>query len=119
MTGPTRAGRMLDSLGRQVASPVQFVKGLHTLYEAGARVFVEVGPKRTLQGFAEDVLGAEHDDVLTLFTNHPEERRPAVLQCRALRPVRGWPRISGPRCRPPPSRPTAVSNHHAGESHAC
>src|ERR1022692_3934477 len=70
--GPDAAGRMLDALGRQVASPVQFVKGLHTLYEAGARVFVEVGPKRALQGFAEDVLGSEHDDVLTLFTNHPK-----------------------------------------------
>ncbi len=70
--GPDAAGRMLDALGRQVASPVQFVKGLHTLYEAGARVFVEVGPKRALQGFAEDVLDSEHDDVLTLFTNHPK-----------------------------------------------
>ena len=36
---------MLDLLGRQVASPVQFVRGLHTLYDAGARVFVEVGPE--------------------------------------------------------------------------
>ncbi len=70
--GPDAEGRMLDVLGRQVASPVQFVKGLNTLYEAGARVFVEVGPKRALQGFAEDVLGSEHDDVLTLFTNHPK-----------------------------------------------
>ena len=48
---------MLDILGRQVASPVQFVKGLHTLYAAGARVFVEVGPKKALHGFVEDVLG--------------------------------------------------------------
>ena len=39
---------------------MQFVKGLRTLYDAGARVFVEVGPKRALQGFAADVLG---DDV--------------------------------------------------------
>ncbi|MGB9345502.1 MAG: acyltransferase domain-containing protein, partial [Ilumatobacteraceae bacterium] len=62
---------MLEYLGRQVASPVQFVKGLHTLYDAGARVFVEVGPKRALHGFVEDVLG-EHDDVLSLFTNHPK-----------------------------------------------
>ncbi|MGZ6796612.1 MAG: type I polyketide synthase, partial [Nocardioidaceae bacterium] len=62
---------MLDILGRQVASPVQFVRGLHTLYDAGARVFVEVGPKRALHGFVEDVLGA-HDDVLALFTNHPK-----------------------------------------------
>ena len=62
---------MLDILARQVASPVQFVKGLKTLYRAGARVFVEVGPKKALHGFAEDVLGA-HEDVLPLFTNHPK-----------------------------------------------
>ncbi len=62
---------MLDQLGKQVASPVQFVRGLRSLYEAGARVFVEVGPKRALHGFVEDVLG-DHDDVLALFTNHPK-----------------------------------------------
>ena len=62
---------MLDLLAKQVASPVQFVKGLRTLYEAGARVFVEVGPKKALQGFAEDVLG-DRGDVLSLFTNHPK-----------------------------------------------
>ena len=70
--GPGVREQMLDILGRQVASPVQFVKGLGTLYEAGTRVFVEVGPKRALAGFAEDVLGTVHDDVLTLFTNHPK-----------------------------------------------
>lgn len=61
---------MIDLLGKQVASPVQFVKGLNTLYEAGARVFVEVGPKRVLYGFAEDVLGGR-EGVVSLFTNHP------------------------------------------------
>ncbi|MGO9651565.1 type I polyketide synthase, partial [Mycobacterium sp.] len=60
---------MLDLLGRQVASPVRFIDGLRTLYAAGARIFVEVGPKKALHGFAEDVLG---DDVLALFTNHPK-----------------------------------------------
>ncbi|HEX6887240.1 MAG TPA: beta-ketoacyl synthase N-terminal-like domain-containing protein, partial [Candidatus Nanopelagicales bacterium] len=63
---------MLEILGRQIAEPVQFVKGLHTLYEAGARVFVEVGPKKALHGFVEEVLGSTHDDVLALFTNHPK-----------------------------------------------
>jgi acyl transferase domain-containing protein/NAD(P)-dependent dehydrogenase (short-subunit alcohol dehydrogenase family)/acyl carrier protein len=70
-TGPDVVPKMLDLLARQVASPVQFVKGLHTLYEAGARIFVEVGPKKALQGFAEDVLG-DHGDVVSLFTNHPK-----------------------------------------------
>ncbi len=70
---PPHAGleAVLDLLGRQVASPVQFVRGLHTLHDAGARVFVEVGPKRALHGFVEDVLG-DREDVLALFTNHPK-----------------------------------------------
>ncbi len=73
---PTGAGvqeRMLDILSSQVASPVQFVKGLRTLYAEGGRVFVEVGPKKALHGFVEDVLGNAHDDVLALFTNHPKQ----------------------------------------------
>jgi acyl transferase domain-containing protein len=71
--GPDVQDRMLDILARQVASPVQFVKGLHTLYAEGARVFVEVGPKKALHGFVEDALGGEHDDVVALFTNHPKQ----------------------------------------------
>ena len=63
---------MLDILARQVAEPVQFVTGLETLYAAGARLFVEVGPKKALHGFVEDVLGA-HPDVVALFTNHPKQ----------------------------------------------
>ncbi|HYS40102.1 MAG TPA: acyltransferase domain-containing protein, partial [Pseudonocardiaceae bacterium] len=72
-TGPDARDRMIDILARQVASPVQFVKGLHTLYDQGARVFVEVGPKKALQGFVADTLGERHDDVLALFTNHPKQ----------------------------------------------
>ncbi len=70
-TGPNVVPQMLDLLAQQVASPVQFVKGLTTLYDAGARVFVEVGPKKALQGFAEEVLGGR-GDVVSLFTNHPK-----------------------------------------------
>jgi acyl transferase domain-containing protein len=69
--GPGVVPQMLDILARQIASPVQFVKGLQTLYDAGARVFVELGPKKALQGFAEDVLGGR-PDVVSLFTNHPK-----------------------------------------------
>ncbi|MGZ4901218.1 MAG: type I polyketide synthase, partial [Candidatus Angelobacter sp.] len=69
--GPDVVPQMLDILAQQVAAPVQFVKGLRTLYQAGARVFVEVGPKKALQGFAEDVLG-ESGDVVALFSNHPK-----------------------------------------------
>ena len=70
--GPNVLDQMIDILGRQIASPVQFVKGLRTLYDAGCRVFVEVGPKRALHGFVEEVLG-DDPEVLALFTNHPKQ----------------------------------------------
>ncbi len=68
--GPGVVPEMIGLLEKQVYSPVQFVKGLNTLYDAGARLFVEVGPKRVLYGFVESVLG-EREGVQTLFTNHP------------------------------------------------
>jgi acyl transferase domain-containing protein/acyl carrier protein len=68
--GPGVIPEMIALLGKQVSSPVQFVKGLRTLYDEGARVFVEIGPKRVLYGFVEDVLG-EREGVWSLFTNHP------------------------------------------------
>jgi acyl transferase domain-containing protein/acyl carrier protein/NADP-dependent 3-hydroxy acid dehydrogenase YdfG len=67
---PNAVTEMIDILAKQVSSPVQFVKGLNTLYDAGARVFVEIGPKRVLYGFVDDVVG-KREDVVTLFTNHP------------------------------------------------
>ncbi|MFO0567582.1 MAG: SDR family NAD(P)-dependent oxidoreductase [Polyangiaceae bacterium] len=69
--GSGAVDEMLDILARQVAEPVQFVKGLERAYAEGVRLFVEVGPKRALQGFAEDVLGAR-EGVLALYTNHPK-----------------------------------------------
>ncbi|MGZ8667143.1 MAG: type I polyketide synthase, partial [Solirubrobacterales bacterium] len=68
--GPGVEEQIVDILGRQVASPVQFVKGLGTLFDAGARVFVETGPKRALHGFAADVIGDER--AINLYTNHPK-----------------------------------------------
>jgi acyl transferase domain-containing protein/NAD(P)-dependent dehydrogenase (short-subunit alcohol dehydrogenase family) len=62
---------MIDLLAAQIAAPVRFVQGLEALHAAGARVFVEVGPKRALAGFVEDVVGG-HDGVLALVTNQPK-----------------------------------------------
>src|SRR5690606_38578748 len=52
---PTEVEAIKDLLKLQIASPVQWVKGLETLYAHGVRAFVEVGPKRALRGFANDV----------------------------------------------------------------
>jgi malonyl CoA-acyl carrier protein transacylase/3-oxoacyl-(acyl-carrier-protein) synthase/acyl carrier protein/NAD(P)-dependent dehydrogenase (short-subunit alcohol dehydrogenase family) len=68
---PTTVEGIKDILELQIASPVQWVKGLETLYREGCRVFVEVGPKKALKGFVDDVLGSK-PDVVSLFTNHPK-----------------------------------------------
>ncbi|MDX1414466.1 MAG: SDR family NAD(P)-dependent oxidoreductase [Candidatus Promineifilaceae bacterium] len=68
---PQTPEEIKDCLQSQVASPVQWVKGLETLYDAGVRMFVEVGPKRALRGFARDVF-SDKDDVQALMTMHPK-----------------------------------------------
>ncbi len=69
---PTGREEILDILAAQVASPVQFVQGVNTLYEQGARIFVEVGPKRVLSGLAADIL-KDRKDVTVFSTNHPRK----------------------------------------------
>jgi acyl transferase domain-containing protein len=68
---PRTREEIIEILAQQVAAPVRFVDGLETLYAEGARVFVEVGPKRALAGLAEDTLG-DRADVSVLSTNHPK-----------------------------------------------
>ncbi len=68
---PTTVEAIKDVLELQIASPVQWVKGLETLYAQGCRVFIECGPKKALKGFVDDVLG-RNPDLVALFTNHPK-----------------------------------------------
>jgi hypothetical protein len=121
--GPDARIAMLDILARQVASPVQFIKGLRTLYEAGARVFVEVGPKKALYGFVEDVLG-EQSDVLALFTNHPKFEDATAfnqalcgLYASGLGAARVEPRVEAephPVEHRPPARPVVITGASLG-----
>ena len=69
---PSSAECIPDLLATQVASPVQFVKGMQTLYENGARVFIECGPKRVLSSLAADNL-KDLEEVTIIPTNHPRK----------------------------------------------
>jgi acyl transferase domain-containing protein/NAD(P)-dependent dehydrogenase (short-subunit alcohol dehydrogenase family) len=70
---PSDPEAIKDILCRQIASPVRWVEGIERLYDAGARAFVEVGPKRALKGFVDDVL-SDKADVMSLFTNRPRPK---------------------------------------------
>ena len=67
---------------------MQFVKGLRTLYDGGARIFVEVGPKKALQGFAEEVLGRSRRRGYVLY-QPSESWRCREFQSSAVRALCG------------------------------
>ena len=60
--------KIVDILGRQIASPVEFIDNIKKMYELGTRIFIEVGPSKTLATFVENVL--EGKDIVSLFTDH-------------------------------------------------
>ena len=45
-------------LGRHLTAPVDFVGTIEAMYAAGARVFLEIGPKAVLTGLTRRILGA-------------------------------------------------------------
>ncbi|MBP7147490.1 MAG: acyltransferase domain-containing protein, partial [Acidobacteria bacterium] len=65
------AQRVRDNLLDQLVRPVDFIGLVETAYARGARLFIEVGPKKALSTFAADVLeGRPH---VALHANHPKE----------------------------------------------
>jgi acyl transferase domain-containing protein/NAD(P)-dependent dehydrogenase (short-subunit alcohol dehydrogenase family) len=62
--------QVITDLIGQLSGPVDFVGLINRLYEDGAHTYVEVGPKKALSGFVEDILsGKTHR---ALFSNHPK-----------------------------------------------
>lgn len=54
------------TLARQIVSPVRFEEQILAMYEAGARVFVEVGPSDVLTGLVSRILrGQPHRTIVT------------------------------------------------------
>ena len=75
---PSDPGEIRDLLCRQIASPVRFVESLEKAYDEGVRAFVEVGPKRALKGFVDDVL-ADKPDVVSIYTNRARPKEIAAF----------------------------------------
>ena len=61
---------VLSKLAPQMASSVEWTTQINTMYDAGARLFIEVGPKRALTVFASQIL--EGKTALPIMTNHPK-----------------------------------------------
>ncbi len=53
---PTEPDEVRNRLVDHVARPVEFVREIEAMYESGARVFVEVGPRAVLTGLTDQIL---------------------------------------------------------------
>ena len=71
MEGDDSKASILEKLAPQMASAVEWTKQIESMYEAGARVFVEVGPKRALTMFAVQILGGRPH--IPVMSNHPKQ----------------------------------------------
>ncbi|NCG01625.1 MAG: acyltransferase domain-containing protein, partial [Euryarchaeota archaeon] len=71
MEGEDSKAGILGKLAPQMASAVEWTTQIETMYAAGARAFIEVGPKRALTMFAVQILeGRPH---LPIMSNHPKQ----------------------------------------------
>ena len=70
LAGSSPKEAILAKLAPQMASAVEWTKQMETMYDGGARLFVEVGPKRALTLFAEQIF--EDKPKIVTNTNHPK-----------------------------------------------
>ncbi|MBF0548289.1 MAG: SDR family NAD(P)-dependent oxidoreductase [Candidatus Riflebacteria bacterium] len=68
---------MIDMLGRQLMSPVDFINQIERTYNAGVRTFVEIGPKNTLSHLIKEILGTRPHQCL--HTDHPKQNSRDLL----------------------------------------
>ncbi|HUK55202.1 MAG TPA: SDR family NAD(P)-dependent oxidoreductase [Nitrospiria bacterium] len=55
---PTDPVAIIDTLADHLVRPVEFIREIEAMYAAGARVFIEVGPRGVLTGLTRAILGA-------------------------------------------------------------
>ncbi|WP_428242097.1 SDR family NAD(P)-dependent oxidoreductase [Gynuella sp.] len=63
----------------QITSPVEFISTIENVYQAGGRLFVEIGPKRVLATLVEKILGDREFETVSL---NPSPKISAELQLR-------------------------------------
>ncbi len=68
---PEDPEKIRELLEKQVESPVEWTAQTESMYNAGARLFFEVGPKRALASFVAEIL--DDKEIVSVVTNHPKK----------------------------------------------
>lgn len=78
--------QLVDNLATHLSSPVCFVDQIQAMYDAGARLFVEIGPKRVLTGLVDRILGER--DHTSLATDDGHSTLKSLFNAMALMAVK-------------------------------
>jgi acyl transferase domain-containing protein/NADP-dependent 3-hydroxy acid dehydrogenase YdfG len=90
---PAGPDAIRSTLARQLVSPVRFVESVRAMYDAGARVFLEIGPGRRVSGLAGAIL-KDAQDVSVISCDASNGKGSGVLdlaRALALVAARGVP----------------------------
>ena len=79
---PQAAGELRSLLAQQLASPVDFVKEIESMYRDGLRIFVEVGPGARLSSMVRTILKGK--DIQTVALDSSNGKRCAVIDLARL-----------------------------------
>ncbi|MBW6509766.1 MAG: SDR family oxidoreductase [Desulfuromonadales bacterium] len=79
---PQTAGEIRSLLAQQLASPVDFVKEIESMYRDGLRIFVEVGPGARLSGMVRTILKGQ--EIQTVALDSSNGKRCAVIDLARL-----------------------------------
>ena len=68
--GQDAKAAILEKLAPQMSSAVEWTSQIRSMHEAGARIYLEVGPKRALALFASQII--DDKESIVNITNHPK-----------------------------------------------
>lgn len=85
---PDDPQKIAKALEDHILSPVKFADEIEGIYNAGGRVFIEVGPKNILGNLVKEILSGKPHEIISLNPNPKGDSdmqfRQAVLQMRVL-----------------------------------
>lgn len=85
---PADVERIKEILSDHILHPVVFQSQIEALYQAGVRVFVEIGPRRIMSGLVEEILDDRPHDTVSLNPSRDKssdrQLREALVRLRVL-----------------------------------
>ncbi|MCK5542103.1 MAG: SDR family NAD(P)-dependent oxidoreductase [Desulfobacterales bacterium] len=73
---PTSTKETKEILGKQLLSPVNFIKNIESMHKSGVSTFIEIGPKTVLTGLVKSILKNEDINAISMDTSTGNKSEP-------------------------------------------